>query len=186
MKSFVVYNPAQGRQALILDIVFVALLKAYFRRRRPTENINDAFAEIGPDQYSFPSASSKSGPQRFNSPQASVSFSSRLPNNISICTAEAIDIQEAVASPLKISNGMGSLVRLMHASDASSGCSVHRMRQRTNMWLQLDGAPPHYHCEVRQFLNANFRNRWIGRNGFQNWPPRPPDLTPLDFFLWGT
>ncbi|XP_048525541.1 polyisoprenoid diphosphate/phosphate phosphohydrolase PLPP6 [Dendroctonus ponderosae] len=41
--------------ALILDIVFVALLKAYFRRRRPTENINDAFAEIGPDQYSFPS-----------------------------------------------------------------------------------------------------------------------------------
>ncbi|ERL95679.1 hypothetical protein D910_00109, partial [Dendroctonus ponderosae] len=29
---------------------------------------------------------------------------------------------------------------------------------RTNMWLQLDGAPPHYHCKVRQFLNANFQN----------------------------
>ncbi|ERL96305.1 hypothetical protein D910_03218, partial [Dendroctonus ponderosae] len=43
----------------------------------------------------------------------------------------------------------------------------------------------HYHCEVRQFLNANFQNRWIGRNGFQNWPPRSPDLTPLDFILWG-
>ncbi|ERL95808.1 hypothetical protein D910_00344, partial [Dendroctonus ponderosae] len=27
--------------------------------------------------------------------------------------------------------------------------------------------------------------KWIGRNGFQNWPPRSPDLTPLDFFLWG-
>ncbi|ERL95727.1 hypothetical protein D910_00166 [Dendroctonus ponderosae] len=27
------------------------------------------------------------------------------------------------------------------------------------MWLQLDGAPPHYQCEVRQFLNANFQNR---------------------------
>ncbi|ERL84253.1 hypothetical protein D910_01634 [Dendroctonus ponderosae] len=53
------------------------------------------------------------------------------------------------------------------------------------MWLQLDGAPPHYHFEVRQFLNANFQNRWIGRNGFQNSPPRSPDLTPLDFFLWG-
>ncbi|ERL96133.1 hypothetical protein D910_01147 [Dendroctonus ponderosae] len=29
-------------------------------------------------------------------------------------------------------------------------------------------------------INANFKNRWIGRNGFQNWPPRSPDLTPLD------
>ncbi|ERL96003.1 hypothetical protein D910_00787 [Dendroctonus ponderosae] len=52
------------------------------------------------------------------------------------------------------------------------------------MWLQLDGAPPHYYCEVWQFLNADFQNRWIGRNGFENWPPRSPDLTPLDFFLW--
>ncbi|ERL96049.1 hypothetical protein D910_00889, partial [Dendroctonus ponderosae] len=49
---------------------------------------------------------------------------------------------------------------------------------RTNMWLLLDGAPPHYHCEVRQFLIANFKNRRIGRNG-------SPGLTPLDFFLWG-
>ncbi|ERL88500.1 hypothetical protein D910_05886 [Dendroctonus ponderosae] len=30
------------------------------------------------------------------------------------------------------------------------------------MWLQLDGAPPHYHCEVRQFLNGNFQNRSPG------------------------
>ncbi|ERL84518.1 hypothetical protein D910_01948, partial [Dendroctonus ponderosae] len=55
---------------------------------------------------------------------------------------------------------------------------------KINIWLQLDGLPPHYHCEVRQFLNANFQNRWIGRNGFENWPPRSPDLTPLDLFLW--
>jgi hypothetical protein len=27
--------------------------------------------------------------------------------------------------------------------------------------------------------------RWIGRNGPVAWPPRPPDLNPLDFFLWG-
>lgn len=59
------------------------------------------------------------------------------------------------------------------------------LNTRRNIWLQLDGAPPHYHREVRQFLNANFQNRWIGRNGFQNWPPRSPDLTPPDFFLWG-
>lgn len=27
--------------------------------------------------------------------------------------------------------------------------------------------------------------RWIGRGGPVQWPPRSPDLTPLDFFLWG-
>ncbi|KAH1017045.1 hypothetical protein HUJ05_007773 [Dendroctonus ponderosae] len=57
-------------------------------------------------------------------------------------------------------------------------------RKKINMWVQLDGAPPHYYCGVRQFLNANFQNRCIGRNGFENSPPRSPDLTPLDFFLW--
>ncbi|CAG9770478.1 unnamed protein product [Ceutorhynchus assimilis] len=41
--------------ALILDILFVALIKAYFRRRRPLANKNDAFAEFGPDHFSFPS-----------------------------------------------------------------------------------------------------------------------------------
>jgi hypothetical protein len=27
--------------------------------------------------------------------------------------------------------------------------------------------------------------RWIGRGGPIAWPLRSPDLTPLDFFLWG-
>ncbi|GBN85387.1 hypothetical protein AVEN_162119-1 [Araneus ventricosus] len=25
----------------------------------------------------------------------------------------------------------------------------------------------------------------MGKGGFQEWPPRSPDLTPMDFFLWG-
>ena len=37
---------------------------------------------------------------------------------------------------------------------------------------------------VRGSLNATFPNRWIGRDGPISWPPRSPDLTPLDFFLW--
>ncbi|XP_050294763.1 polyisoprenoid diphosphate/phosphate phosphohydrolase PLPP6 [Anthonomus grandis grandis] len=41
--------------ALILDIVLVAIAKAFFRRRRPLENKKDAFAEFGPDHFSFPS-----------------------------------------------------------------------------------------------------------------------------------
>ena len=34
-------------------------------------------------------------------------------------------------------------------------------------------------------MDAKFRNRWVGRDGPTLWPPRSPDITPLDFFLWG-
>lgn len=53
------------------------------------------------------------------------------------------------------------------------------------MWLQQDGAPAHYHGDVRNFLNEQFENQWIGRNGPVEWPARSPDLTSPDFYLWG-
>jgi hypothetical protein len=31
----------------------------------------------------------------------------------------------------------------------------------------------------------HFPGRWVGRDGPIPWPPRSPDITPLDFFLWG-
>ena len=34
-------------------------------------------------------------------------------------------------------------------------------------------------------LLCTFPNRWIGRGSTINWPPRSPDLIPLDFCLWG-
>jgi len=34
-------------------------------------------------------------------------------------------------------------------------------------------------------LDAAFTNKWIGRDGPTPWPPRSPDITPIDFFLWG-
>ena len=51
--------------------------------------------------------------------------------------------------------------------------------------FQQDGAPLHWGLIVRDFLNETFPNRWIGRNGPTPWPPRSPDIIPLDFFLWG-
>lgn len=54
-----------------------------------------------------------------------------------------------------------------------------------NIWYQQDGAPPHFARPVRNFLDQHFPGRWIGRRGPIEWPPRSPDLTPLDFFLWG-
>uniref|UniRef100_A0A1B6F3H6 Uncharacterized protein n=1 Tax=Cuerna arida TaxID=1464854 RepID=A0A1B6F3H6_9HEMI len=58
-----------------------------------------------------------------------------------------------------------------------------------NFILQLDGAPPHYHLEVRTELNNQLPQRWIGRAGpnddaLLTWPPRSPDITPCDYFLW--
>lgn len=52
-------------------------------------------------------------------------------------------------------------------------------------WFQLDGAPAHSSWLVNQQLTNIFDDRWIGPNGPWKWPPRSPDLTPLDYFLWG-
>ena len=54
-----------------------------------------------------------------------------------------------------------------------------------NVWFQQDGASPHYAVAVRNYLDATFPGRWIGRRGPIEWPARSPDLTPLDFYLWG-
>jgi len=56
---------------------------------------------------------------------------------------------------------------------------------RIAMYFQHDGAPSHYTRHVMQHLNYTFPNRWIGRGSTINWPPRSPDLTQLDFCLWG-
>lgn len=56
---------------------------------------------------------------------------------------------------------------------------------RRNLWFQHDGAPAHFSHVVREHLDDRFRGRWIGRGSDVNWPARSPDLTPLDFFLWG-
>lgn len=53
------------------------------------------------------------------------------------------------------------------------------------VWWQQDGAPPHYARSVRGYLGERFGTRWISRGGPVEWPPRSPDLNPLDFFLWG-
>jgi len=53
------------------------------------------------------------------------------------------------------------------------------------MYFQHDGAPPHSSHEVRNFLNCRFPGRWIGRGDPHNWPARSPDLSPLDYCVWG-
>lgn len=59
------------------------------------------------------------------------------------------------------------------------------LHSRCRMYMQHDGAPIHYTRPVIQHLNAVYPNRWIGRGSLIRWPARSPDLTPLDFCLWG-
>jgi hypothetical protein len=57
--------------------------------------------------------------------------------------------------------------------------------QEGRIHFQQDGAPLHYLEEVREYLKTRFLSRWIGRAAPIAWPSPSPDLTHLDFLLWG-
>lgn len=54
-----------------------------------------------------------------------------------------------------------------------------------NIFYQHDGAPPHNGDLVNNHLQNLFYDQWIANNGPHLWPPRSPDLSVLDFFIWG-
>jgi hypothetical protein len=53
--------------------------------------------------------------------------------------------------------------------------------QEGRIHFQQDDAPFNYLGEVLENLNILSPGRWIGRAVPITWPPRFPDLTPLDF-----
>lgn len=64
--------------------------------------------------------------------------------------------------------------------------TVLRMFSEKRRIFQQDGAPAHTARKTRDFLNQMTDTAWIGRgSSFIAWPPHSPDLTPMDFFLWG-
>lgn len=46
------------------------------------------------------------------------------------------------------------------------------------------GAAPPYTRPIRLFHENIFPGKLISRRDGINWPPRSPDLTPVDFFMW--
>ncbi|GBO25252.1 hypothetical protein AVEN_245336-1 [Araneus ventricosus] len=50
-----------------------------------------------------------------------------------------------------------------------------------NVWFQHDGAPVRKTSSVKQYLVEEFGEQRIGYGDFQEWPPRSPDPTPMDF-----
>ena len=67
------------------------------------------------------------------------------------------------------------------------------LREAHHMQTTMDQLPNSELADVHLFygmVNCNSRrvlypNRWFGRGGPISWPARSPDMTPLDFYLWG-
>lgn len=53
------------------------------------------------------------------------------------------------------------------------------------IWFQQDGATPHTTRHVTDWLHQTFDGNFISFKTANVWPPHSPDLSPLDFFLWG-
>ncbi|KAJ8872397.1 hypothetical protein PR048_026001 [Dryococelus australis] len=82
-----------------------------------------------------------------------------------------------------------------HAAGENLVCSIRqRARQRDlediplatrdGMYLQHIGDPAHSTRPVVHLLDEPYPSRWIGCGGAVAWPPRSPDLTPLDCCSW--
>ena len=56
---------------------------------------------------------------------------------------------------------------------------------RKGYWFQQDGAKAHTAVNVRSWLTEKFHERVISHLMDRMWPPRSPDLSPLDYWFWG-
>jgi hypothetical protein len=80
-------------------------------------------------------------------------------------------------------------VEMINANTYLDMMQLHAVPQiehlQPHIILQQDSASPHWGLQVRVCLDRTFPGTWIGRDGPMPWPPISPDITPLDFFLWG-
>ncbi|GBM96813.1 hypothetical protein AVEN_161127-1 [Araneus ventricosus] len=75
--------------------------------------------------------------------------------------------------------------KMMNEDDDEQHEKAYVNAQLWNVYFQHDGALAHKTSSVKSYLMEEFGEQIIGYGGFQKWPPRSPDLTPMDFFLWG-
>lgn len=60
-----------------------------------------------------------------------------------------------------------------------------RPLRRNQEWFQQDGATPHTACASMDWVRSHFPDRHISLKSAVPWAPHSPDLSPLDFFMWG-
>ena len=62
---------------------------------------------------------------------------------------------------------------------------VQRKVRSKELWFQQDGATAHTVQGVRDWLTDKFQERVISNKMDIKWPPKSPDMSPLDYWLWG-
>ena len=60
---------------------------------------------------------------------------------------------------------------------------LKKKRKLSATTFQHDGAPANFSVQARETLSKQFGDRLIGRGFDVMWPPRSPDLSPLDYWL---
>lgn len=100
-------------------------------------------------------------------------------------TAWAAIWEHGVIGPYFIDGNITS-VEYLNMLNTKFWPEVQRRHLQNKLLFMQDGAPPHWGLQVRYWLNQHFPQRWMGRGSANMpWPPRSPDITPCDFFLWG-
>ncbi|GFX89546.1 uncharacterized protein TNCV_72391 [Trichonephila clavipes] len=82
-------------------------------------------------------------------------------------------------------NGKCSALSNVSAGETVVPCLIQR-GQILNVTFMQDGATSHTANPIKAFSIQTFgEDRIVSRRCRYPWPPRSPDLTPADFWLWG-
>ncbi|KAJ8934422.1 hypothetical protein NQ318_015450 [Aromia moschata] len=88
----------------------------------------------------------------------------------------------------RVLNDVGFHKRILFSDESTFSTNGIVSSQHCLYWSETN---PHFtiSCRRQYFkkvnFNSEFNEHWIGRDGPILWPPRSPDLTILDFYLWG-
>lgn len=95
-------------------------------------------------------------------------------------------IGNQLVGPIEIPTNLNSVRYLEFLQNELAGLLEDvPLASRVGMYFQHDGAPAHFGRPVRNWLDENYPETWIGRGGPVPWPARSPDFNPLDFYFWG-
>jgi hypothetical protein len=123
--------------------------------------------------------------QKLSSVPFSQTPSSRVKcNSFLSCTAELLTLTFTVSEIYW--RGFGKLCLQIHIRNHTECCVFTFSNSNSHTsGHQYDGATPHFVRHVMEVFCATFPGRWAGRDGSILWPPRNPDMIPLDFLFWG-
>ncbi|KAJ4438997.1 hypothetical protein ANN_14952 [Periplaneta americana] len=123
-----------------------------------------------------------------------IEFQEKREGTMEVTIKERRDLLAAIRSSLQVIYEMVSRVNTESEDKVADLEQLLIVKPSTlpvpsSPMLDDDGAPSHFYLEVREYLNEHLPQRWCGRASNNDrrvlrWPPRSPDLTPCDFFLW--